>query len=123
MLDTIQINNKVYGNSKLVCYAGHNGLMDFNLHNNYTNYDKQIRSTIILACYSKKYFAPLLANANIKPLVWSTGFMSPEAYTLHDAIDAYISNANAETICNKAASAYSKYQKCSFKAARNLLVN
>ena len=57
------------------------------------------------------------------PLVWSSGLMSPEAYTLHDAIESYINNEPVENIRSSAARAYSKYQKCSEKAARNLLVS
>ena len=56
-----------------------------------------------------------------KPLVWSTGLMSPEAYTLHDAIERYMANDNDTEIAINAAKAYSKYQKCSLHAARKLL--
>ncbi|MCH5715083.1 hypothetical protein [Niabella hibiscisoli] len=48
--------------------------------------------------------------------------MSPEAYTLHDALDAYTNDQSPEAIRSAAARAYAKYQKCSEKAARNLLV-
>jgi hypothetical protein len=48
--------------------------------------------------------------------------MAPEAYTVHDAISAYINNQSRENIRIKAAQAYAKYQKCSEKAAKNLLV-
>ena len=49
--------------------------------------------------------------------------MSPEAYTLHDAIEAYINNEPVANIRNNAAAAYSKYQHCSLKAARSLIVS
>jgi hypothetical protein len=48
--------------------------------------------------------------------------MCPEAYTLHDAVRSYIKNEPAASIRNSAAQAYSKYQKCGFNAAKNLLV-
>jgi len=76
---------------------------------------------IILACYSKSYFSQHLKQANINPLVWSAGLMSPEAYTIHDAIVGYTNGESNESIRSRAALAYSKYQKCSEKAARNLL--
>lgn len=110
------------GNSKLLAYVGHDGLMDFQLNETFENTDKEKRDIIILACYSKKYFAPHLAKSNVNPLVWTTGLMSPEAYTLHDAISGYILNETNEQIRTRAAKAYSKYQKCSEKAARNLLI-
>lgn len=123
--DTIKIGNRIIGiagNSKLVSYIGHDGLMDFQLTENFTNNDNQKRDVIILACYSKRYFSQHLIHANVNPLVWTTGLMAPEAYTIHDAITGYTNNETNEGIRTKAALAYSKYQKCSEKAARNLLV-
>ena len=123
--DTIQIDNKiigVYGNSKMIAYIGHDGLMDFQLEESFRNMDHQKRNVIILACLSKSYFSSHLKEANINPLVWTTGLMCPEAYTLHDAISGYINNESNEEIRTRAALAYSKFQKCSNKAARNLLV-
>ena len=123
--DTIQINGKIIGtmgNAYLVSYIGHDGLMDFELNENYTNCDAKKRDVIILACYSKRFFSPHLKNANVNPLAWTTGLMCPEAYTIHDANSAYIKQESNENIRTKAALAYSKYQKCSEKAARNLLV-
>lgn len=121
---TLQVNNTTvgtFGNAQLVAYIGHDGLMDFELPAEFINTDKKNRDVIILACYSKKYFSPLLRNSNANPLVWTTGLMCPEAYTVHDALSAYVTNASAENVRSKAALAYSKYQKCSEKAARNLL--
>ena len=123
--DTIHINNNIIGingNSKLLAYIGHDGLMDFYLEEKFSNTDGKIRDCIILACISKKYFGPHIKETKANPLVWTTGLMCPEAYTLHDALSAYVNCESRETIRSKAALAYSKYQKCSEKAARNLLV-
>ena len=123
--DTLKIGKTtigIGGNSKLLAYVGHDGLMDFQLTETFENTDKEKRDVIILACYSKKYFSPHLAKSNINPLVWTTGLMAPEAYILHDAISGYLNAENNEQIRTRAAKAYSKYQKCSEKAARNLLV-
>lgn len=125
MKDTLHINNVVMGiggNSKLVAYIGHNGLMDFQLDEMYENTDKKKRDIIILACASKGYFAQQLQKSNVNPLVWTTHLMAPEAYTIHDAISGYVKNESNEQIRTRAALAYSKFQKCSEKAARNLLV-
>lgn len=123
--NTININNKtigIQGNSSLVAYIGHNGLMDFQLEENYYNTDSKSRDCIILACKSKKYFTNYIKNSKSNPLVWTTQFMAPEAYTIHDAISGYILNENTNQIRERAAKAYSKYQKCSLKAAKGLLV-
>ncbi len=123
--ETIKVNNitiGIYGNAKLNAYIGHDGLMDFKLNQKFENIDAKKRDCIILACISKKYFAPHLLATKSNPIVWTTGLMCPEAYTLHDAISGFINNETDEKIRNRAALAYSKYQKCSLKSARNLLV-
>jgi len=123
--DTINIDNKTIGiavNANLVAYIGHDGLMDFQLTETFKNTDNKTRDIIILACYSKRFFSPHLKDAKVNPLVWSTGLMSPEAYTIHDAIEGYVNKENNESIRSRAAQAYAKFQKCSAKAARNLLV-
>jgi len=102
--------------------AGHNGLMDFQLSETCSNTDSVKRDVIILACFSKSYFSQHLEAANVNPLLWTTHLMAPEAYTLHDALTGYVNGESNENIRGKAAAAYSKYQKCSLKAARNLLV-
>jgi hypothetical protein len=122
--ETTTINNKIiglYGNSDLVAYIGHNGLMDFTLDETYANTDSKKRDCIILACKSRNYFSPYIKNAKSTPLVWTTQFMAPEAYTIHDALSGYVLNENAGQIHQRAAKAYSKFQKCSLKAASNLL--
>lgn len=111
----------LYGEAKLVAYIGHNGLMDFSLANTYKNTDGKKRDAIILACYSKRYFTPYLQSAKANPLLWSTHLMSPEAYTLHDAIAVYLNGGTAASVREAAATAYNKYQKCGMKGARGLL--
>jgi hypothetical protein len=123
--DTIMIQQEtigIRGNAQLIAYIGHNGLMDFKLNPTLKNTDNKKRDIIILACYSKSFFSPHLEHANVNPLVWTTGLMAPEAYTIHDAISAYVLGESSERIRTAAAKAYSKYQKCSENAARNLLV-
>ena len=123
--DTIQVEGKVIGcagNSNLVAYIGHDGLMDFQLAESFSSADNRKRDVIILACLSKRYFAEHLREANVNMLVWTTGLMAPEAYTIHDAITGYLSSESNEDIRARAARAYAKYQKCSEKAARSLLV-
>ena len=122
--NTITIGEKtigIYGNSNLVAYIGHNGLMDFDLDETYTNSDKKTRDCIILACKSRNYFSPYIKNGKSNPLVWTTQFMAPEAYTIHDALSGYVLNETSSQIHQRAAKAYAKFQKCSVKAASKLL--
>ena len=123
--DTIKVNDKtirILGNAQLVAYIGHDGLMDFSIQEEFVNTDNKQRDVIILACYSKSYFQPHLKKSNVNPLVWTTGLMAPEAYTIHDAITGYVKAETNDAIRIRAAKAYHKYQKCSLKAAMNLLV-
>ena len=109
------------GKSGLVSYIGHDGLMEFQLDINLKK-DTNSRDAIILACYSKDYFKPYLSRTGANPLVWSTGLMSPEAYTLKWALDGWIQEKPDSEIRELAAQAYHEYQKCGMRGARNLLV-
>jgi hypothetical protein len=123
--DTVQVNQQaigIAGNASLVAYIGHDGLMDFQLTESFANADGKARDCIILACVSKTYFAPHLKATKANPLVWTTNLMCPEAYSLHDALTGFINNETDEQIRARAAAAYAKYQHCSLKAARGLLV-
>ena len=111
------------GSSDLLAYIGHDGLMDFKITSSFNAADSLKREAIILACISKSYFAPVLKQTAAKPILWSTGLMAPEAYVLHDALSAWVKNEPVENLRTNAAAAYSKYQKCSVKAAKNLLVS
>ena len=124
--DTTTIDGKILGlnaYAQLLCYVGHDGLMDFQLNETFTSVDKKERDIMILACYSKRYFGSYLDQVHVNPIVWTTNLMAPEAYVIHDALEAYILNSGSEAVRNKAAKAYSFYQKCSEKAAKNLLVS
>jgi hypothetical protein len=110
------------GASDLIAYIGHDGLMDFTLQQKFENTSKRKRESIILACYSKNYFTPHLKLSGTTPLLWTSGLMAPEAYTLHDALHEWVSDHSQQELRIAAAKAYSKYQKCSVKAAQNLLV-
>lgn len=122
----IKIDNTIIdiaGNSEILAYIGHNGLMDFRLKNKYQNTDGKERKVIILACAAKNYFGNYLRNANAYPLLWTTNLMAPEAYTLHDALEAHIENKGESEVRENGAKAYSKFQKCSLTAAKKLLVS
>jgi hypothetical protein len=110
------------GSADLICYTGHDGLMEFSLDESKYSAPAAPKSTIVLACISKSYFSTYLKKTNSNPLVWTSGLMAPEAYTLEAAVEAWIANKSSEEVRSAAAAAYSKYQKCSLNAARKLLV-
>ncbi|MFY9560627.1 MAG: hypothetical protein WAQ52_10375 [Terriglobales bacterium] len=108
------------GGSDLVAYVGHDGLMDFQLPLVPHQKSETHRDAIILACASKQYFSEPLRASGANPLLWTTGLMAPEAYTLKAALDGWISGETSEQVHERAAAAYDKYQKCGMRAARRL---
>ena len=76
----------------------------------------------MLGCITKDYFTEALKEANAYPLVWTTGLMAPEAYTLEAAVNAWVDGESREAQREAAAAAYHKYQKCGINGARRLLV-
>ncbi|MFH0999443.1 MAG: hypothetical protein V1783_01260 [Bacteroidota bacterium] len=108
------------GNTDLLAYVGHDGLMDFGVDVNYNSNISQEIDVIILACYSKEYFGPQVKNAQANPVLWTTHLMAPEAYTLKSAIDGWLLEETGLEIEERAAQTYNEYQKCGIKGARNL---
>jgi hypothetical protein len=111
------------GGANLVAYIGHDGLMDFQLTQFPRKKNDVHRDAVVLACASKQFFAEPVRASGAYPLVWTTGLMAPEAYTLKSALDGWIAGENNDQIRDRAAGAYDKYQKCGFRAAHRLLTS
>ncbi len=112
----------IRGGANLVAYAGHDGLMDFQISRFPRQKSSAHRDAIVLACISKRFFEEGLKASGAYPLVWTTGLMAPEAYTLKSALDGWIAGESNDQIRDRAADAYDKYQHCGSRAARHLLV-
>jgi len=108
------------GGSDLVAYVGHDAFMDFQVPHVSERKDAKPRSAIVLACASKAFFAPYLRNTGAIPLLWTTGLMAPEAYTLKAALDGWIAREDGQAIRLRAAQAYDNYQHCGLRAAQRL---
>lgn len=121
-IDTIKNKIKFGGAADLIVYIGHNGLMDFLLSESPKQKNSTPRDIIILACYSKLFFKYPIKKAGANPLIWTSGLMAPEAYTLEWALKGWISGETNEQIRLRAARAYHHYQKCGLKNAKNLLL-
>jgi len=113
----------IRGGANLVAYIGHDGLMDFQLSKFPVKKNDVHRDAVVLACASKQFFSPALRASGAYPLVWTTGLMAPEAYTLKSALDGWIAGETGEQIRHRAAGAYDKYQKCGARASHRLLVS
>jgi hypothetical protein len=116
--DTIYL--PLSGQSDLIAYIGHNGLMDFRLNSYPQNFNTHKPEVIILACLSRDYFSAPLLHMGARPLLLTTGLMAPEAYTLEGALKGWIRQESKENIRLRAGRAYHEYQKCGLRAATNL---
>ncbi len=124
-IENIELDGKklqIGGGTDVISYIGHNGLMDFELAKPAASEEPGARDSIILACFSKRYFSPLIKDSGTNPSLWTTNFMAPEAYILHDALEGRLNGESGEEIRERGAKAYAKYQKISLKAAKGLLV-
>jgi hypothetical protein len=108
------------GNADLVVYVGHNGLMDIDVAPQKRAAQGSQKHAMILACKSEPYFHARLTALGSKSVLLTTGLMAPEAYTLDAAVRAWIAGESNETIRERAAVAYNKYQKCGMTGARRL---
>ena len=108
------------GAADLLAYVGHDAFMGFQIPPIVGAKGGKPRQTIILACASKAFFGPYIRETGAEPLLWTTGLMAPEAYTLKAALNGWIANEENEAIRQRAAQAYDKYQKCGPRAALRL---
>jgi len=115
-----EVSIAIAGDADLVVYVGHDAFMDFQIPPIAGIKGEKPRQTIVLACASKSFFAPYIRQTGAKPLLWTTGLMAPEAYTLKAALTGWVANENDEAIRHRAAQAYDKYQKCGERAALRL---
>jgi hypothetical protein len=106
--------------SDLIAFVGHDAFMDFQIAPVSSEKGTVPRSVVVLACASKAYFAPYLKYASANPLLWTTGLMAPEAYTLKAALDGWIASEDGNSIRQRAAQAYDAYQHCGLRAAQRL---
>ena len=105
----------------LVCFVGHNGLMDMQLASYPSPMGERHPAAAVLACKSRSHFLEPLRKAASQPLVTTTGFMAPEAYTLDAIIRSWAAGETPQTIRKKAAEAYCQYQKdCTPAAAERI---
>ena len=75
---------------------------------------------VVLACKSRDYFLEPLKTAGCRPLITTTGFMAPEAYTLDAIVRSWAAGEPPASTRKKAAAAYARYQRCSRRAAERL---
>lgn len=112
----------IEGLADMVCFVGHNGLMDVKEGTLGTFKTSRVhpQNAVVLACKSKANFSPILKKLNCNPLITTTEFMAPEAYTLDAIIREWSFGGSPEMVRHEAAKIYAKYQRCTVSAAMNI---
>lgn len=110
------------GGADLVCFVGHDGLMDFDLAVGDLKVPVSGRQAdaMVLCCYSASYFGPHVKASNGHLLLSTYGLMAPEAYVLDAALRSWVAREVEASVRGAAAAAYNKFQKCGANAARKL---
>ena len=109
------------GAADMVCFVGHNGLMEHELNKLPAPADApRPRCAVVLACKSDAYFSKPLRQVGCLPLITTTGLMAPEAYTLEAIVRTWADDGGATAVRSAAAAAYARYQRCSLPAAMRL---
>jgi len=116
----VETSLAVAGDADVIVYVGHEAFMDFQIPPVAGARGDKPRQRIVLACASRLYFGRYLRQTGAEPLLWTTGFLAPEAYTLKAALDGWMARDDDEAIRRRAAQAYDKYQKCGARAALKL---
>jgi hypothetical protein len=111
---------EIGGASEVIAYVGHDAFMDFNIPKISAKLDEHKPKVIILARASKPYFGPYLRVTGSDPILWTTGLMAPEAYSLRAALEGVIAGEGGEQIRQRAAVAYDRFQKCGLRGAQRL---
>ncbi|MHB0939313.1 MAG: hypothetical protein ACYDCO_19360 [Armatimonadota bacterium] len=108
------------GGADLIAYVGHNGLGSFTIDEEVKQRDTRKRDAVFLCCVSRPYFDGYLEQGGAYPLLMTTQLMCPEAYSLQAALEGWVKRESPARIHERAAQAYSHYQKCSVRAAKRL---
>lgn len=104
--DTIGIN----GNSDLVAFNGHNGLMDENTEFEKATSQTRPKDAVSISCASRGYFKINYLETNSYPLVHTTNLLYPGAFILEGIINSW-AMLESDIACKKAAgNAYYKYK-------------
>ena len=120
---------KIGDSADLIVYVGHDGLMDFwkptiatwRLSDNYPERKNNMsKQAVLLCCKASTYFKIPLKKAKAYPLIWTTGLMCPEAYTLEAIAEGWLLKESNKQIHLRASKAYHKYQKCGLSGAKRL---
>ncbi len=103
-----------------VAYIGHNGLMDFSLPSDLSTATEKPKDTAVLCCRSRPFFDESLVARQASPMLMTEQLMYPGSFLLEAALEGWMKGETTEQLRDRAARAYQKNQKISFRAARGI---
>jgi hypothetical protein len=104
------------GESDLLVFVGHNGLMDFQLPLVRAAPVKR-PDVMVLCCKSLDYFKQRILDQGGRPVLLTTQFMYPGGFLVRDGVAAWLLKPDPAPIRNAAATAYAKNQGISLRSA------
>lgn len=116
-LDSIKI--EISKNADLLCFNGHNGLMEHSPEIIINN-SKKYTDAVAIACVSDEYFSYYFKQAKAYPLVVTTSLLPPEAYILQAIIDNWALMQDEKLIANSAGDNVARIFKKSKTACRKM---
>jgi hypothetical protein len=105
------------GAADLIVYAGHDGLMEFEVPVPAPVEGRKPKAAIALCCVSRTFFQPHLEKQQVQPLLLTTQLMYPAAQCLHESIGGWLAGKSGPQCLQLAAAAYAANQGISPKAA------
>jgi hypothetical protein len=105
------------GAADLIAYAGHDGLMEFNLDTPAPAAGNKPKAAISICCISRAYFTSHMQALKATPLLLTTQLMYPAAQVLHESVNGWLVGKDGKACVQLAAAAYAANQKISVKSA------
>lgn len=124
-LDSVKLKNKIipgYGNSDLIAFNGHNGLMDFDIEFN-VNLPTRKKDAIAIACTSEMFFNELFERCYAYPLLTTRGLIPAEGYILSSTIESWAMLQTGGEIKVNTIKTYCSIQKIDYSEAESLFTS
>jgi hypothetical protein len=104
----------------LVCYIGHNGLMEFDIEPPVKLKTPGKVDAISLCCASLSYFKAPLKTLDARPILLTQQLMYPGAFVIHDVAEKWLAGGDRKSFRDAAGRAMAKNQKISVRAATGI---
>ena len=122
-MDSVRVDSTLipaFGNSDLMVFNGHNGLMDTDISFKVTNPKIRQKDAISISCSSMYYFDAYYKQTNSYPLVTTEHSLYPGGFILEGILDKWATFSKDELIRQEAGNRYHAVKKCGVKGARGI---